>query len=150
MSALYNSFHQLLPLLSNTIFSSSLHFLLYSFIYSLVFSPTLCSGGTSFTVYSPPSSWCGQTILIYSFLSYPGLVPHKFLFDILYDFISYPFCWLFYLSIQPPNKSLCTTCVIMCLFCFRCASNIKEVTDSCLSGLVSMLNNKDGEYNTGI
>lgn len=31
------------------------------------------------------------------------------------------------------------------LFCFyRCASNIKEVTETCLSGLVSMLSSRDG------
>jgi len=28
----------------------------------------------------------------------------------------------------------------------RCASNIKEVTDTCLSGLVSLLSNRDGAY----
>lgn len=28
----------------------------------------------------------------------------------------------------------------------RCASNIKEVTDVCLNGLVSLLSNRDGKY----
>lgn len=28
----------------------------------------------------------------------------------------------------------------------RCASNIKEVTDTCLNGLVSLLSNRDGKY----
>ena len=28
----------------------------------------------------------------------------------------------------------------------RCASNIKEVTDTCLNGLVSLLSNRDGEF----
>lgn len=29
----------------------------------------------------------------------------------------------------------------------RCASNIKEVTDTCLNGLVSLLSNRDGKEN---
>jgi len=33
--------------------------------------------------------------------------------------------------------------MMMCNF-FRCASNIKEVTETCLSGLVSMLSSRDG------
>lgn len=28
----------------------------------------------------------------------------------------------------------------------RCASNIKEVTDTCLNGLVSLLSNRDGKF----
>ena len=28
----------------------------------------------------------------------------------------------------------------------RCASNISEVTDTCLAGLVRLLSNRDGEY----
>lgn len=35
--------------------------------------------------------------------------------------------------------------IITFLTFYRCASNIREVTDTCLSGLVSLLSNRDGK-----